>query len=226
MKRQVVVIGLGRFGVSLATTLYKMGHDVLAVDTNERIVQGISPEVTHAVQADATNESILRELGIANFDVGIVAIGTEIENSVLSTILLKRLGVPYVIAKAENNLHGIILEKIGADKVVHPEREAGTRVAHELPLVDVMDYISVSPRYGVAMLTALPYFVGKTISQLELGRGGRWGVAVLLIYRGKEVIVTPDRAETIKANDVVILSGDDENLERLLTAAKRGRPGE
>lgn len=223
MKRQIVVIGLGRFGISLASTLYKMGHDVLAIDKDEKLVQDISPEVTHAVQADATNEGILEDLGIRNFDYGIVAIGTEIQNSVLCTILLKRIGVPNVIAKAENTLHGIILEKIGADKVVHPEREAGTRVAHELTLVDVIDYISVSSRYGVAMLAAPAYFVNKTLTELELGRGGRWGVAVLLIQRGKEVIVTPDRAETIRAGDILVMSGDDDNLERLLTTAKRGK---
>jgi len=226
MKKQVTVIGLGRFGFSLACSLFDMGHDVLAMDTNETAVQTISSRVTHAVQADATNEAILKDLGIANFDVGIVAVGSEIQNSVLSTILLKKLGVPYVIAKAENELHGTILGKIGADKVVYPEREAGVRVAHELTLPHVLDYITVSPTYGVAKLTAPAYFVGKTLAELELGRGGRWDVAVLLIKREKEVVVTPDRSEVVKQGDVLILSGNDDKLEQLLTEAESEAEGE
>ncbi len=221
MKRQVVIVGLGRFGASLATTLFDMGHDVLAIDTDERKVQGISSHVTHAVQADATDEAILKELGVANFDVAIVAIGTAIQNSVLSAILLKKLGLRYVIAKAENELHGTILDKIGVDKVVYPEREMGTKVAHEMTLTDVMDYVSVAASYGVAKLAALPNFVGKSLSELELGRGGKWGVAVLLIQRGKEVVVTPDRTEIVRPNDVLLLAGNDDKVEGMLAAARR-----
>ena len=219
MKRQVAIIGLGRFGFSLACALFDMGHEVLAVDTNETVVQSISSRVTHAVQADATNEAILKDLGVANFDVAIVAVGSEIQNSVLSTILLKKIGVRYVISKAENELHGTILDKIGADKVVYPEREAGVRVAHELTLPDVLDYISVSPTYGVAKLVAPVCFVGRTLAELELGRGGKWGVAVLLIKREKEVVVTPDRSEVVKQGDVLVVSGNDDKLEQLLVEA-------
>jgi trk system potassium uptake protein TrkA len=112
MKKQIVVIGLGRFGVSVARTLYTVGHDVLAIDTDEKTVQAVAAEITHAIQADGTNENVLRELGISNFDIAIVAIGAAVESSVLTTILLKKLGVPYVIARADNELHGSILEKI------------------------------------------------------------------------------------------------------------------
>jgi len=113
MKRQIVVIGLGRFGISLATTLIAEGHDVLAVDKDENRVQNIASQVTHAIQADATNESVLKELGVDNFDIAIVAMGSAIESSVLTTILLKKLGVKYVVARANDDLHGSILEKIG-----------------------------------------------------------------------------------------------------------------
>jgi trk system potassium uptake protein TrkA len=113
MKRQVLIIGLGRFGISLATTLFSMGHDVMAVDVDDKKVQNISTQITHAVQADATDEAVLRELGVNNFDVAIVTIGEAIQNSVLCAILLKKLGVRYVIARAENDLHGTILDKIG-----------------------------------------------------------------------------------------------------------------
>lgn len=221
MKKQVLIIGVGRFGASLATTFFSMGHDVLAVDQDDKRVQAISSQITHAVQADATDEAVLKELGVNNFDVAIVTIGEAIQNSVLATILLKKLGVPYVIARAENDLHGSILEKIGADKVIYPELEMGVRVAHGFALRDVQDYIPVASGYGVSKVAALPKFVGKTLSELEFGRTGKWGLAVLLIQRGKNVIVTPDRAETVKEGDILILAGSDDKLEQFLTEAKR-----
>jgi len=221
MKRQVLIIGLGRFGISLATRLFSMGHDVMAVDEDEKKVQNISAQITHAVQADATDEAVLRELGVSNFDVAIVTMGEAIQNSVLCAILLKKLGVPYVIARAENDLHGTILDKIGVDKVVFPEREMGIRVAHSLILTDVQDYIPVAPSYGVSKLATLPYLVGKSLSDIGLGRGGRWGLAVLLVQRGKEVIVTPDRAEILRQGDVLIVAGSDEKLEQFMSETKK-----
>ena len=221
MKRQIAVVGMGRFGSSIAKSLFNMGNDVLAIDNNGKYVESLATEITHAVQADATNEAVLRELGIGKFDVGIVAIGADIQSSVLSTILLKNLGVPWVIARAENELHGSILEKIGADKVVYVEGEMGVRVAHALALKDVLDYITVTHTYGVAKIAIPPYFVGKTLSELELGRAGKWGITVLLIQRENEVIVTPDRTEVVKTNDIMIVAGSDEKLGQLLTEAKK-----
>lgn len=221
MRKQVAIIGMGRFGMSLANTLFSMGYDVLALDTDEKRIQAISSQVTHSAQADATNEAVLTELGIGSFDVVIVAIGSAIQSSVLSTILLKKLGVGYVIARADNELHRSILEKIGADRVVSPEREMGTRVAHGLTLTNVLDYIPVAPSYGVAEISASPYFVGKTLSELGLGQGGKWGIAVLLIQRGKEVIVTPDLVEDIRKGDVLILAGGDDKLNQLLNEAAK-----
>ena len=225
MKKQVVIIGLGRFGGSLATTLFDMGHGVLAMDTDEKKVQTVSTKVTHAVQADGTDEGVLKELDIGNFDVAVVTMGTAIQNSVLCTILLKKLGVRYVVARAENELHGSILGKIGADRVVYPEREMGIMVAHSLTLADVLDYILVAPNYGVFKLAAPPLFVGRTLFDLDLGRSGKWGVAVLLMQRGKEIIVTPDRSEIVKEGDVLIISGNDDRLEQLLNEARRGKSG-
>jgi trk system potassium uptake protein TrkA len=223
MKKQVLIVGLGRFGTSLATALFNMGHDVLAIDNDEKRVQSVAAQITHALQADATDEAVLKELAVGSFDVAIVTMGEAIQNSVLCTILLKKLGVPYVIARAENELHGSILEKIGADKVVYPEREMGTMLAHGLTLSDVDDYIPVASNYGVSKLSALPYFVGKTLSELELGRKGKWGLAVLLIKRGKEVIVTPAMEEKVREDDVLILAGGDDKLEQFLEEARRSQ---
>ena len=221
MKKQIVIIGLGRFGTSLATTLTNMGHDVLALDKNENRVQEIAASITHAVQADATNDTILNELGIGNFDIGIVSIGTTVESSVLSTILLKKIGVPYVIARANSDLHGSILEKIGADTVVYPEHEMGTMLAQVITLSGVSDYISLSPGYGISKLKVPAYLVKGKLSELGFGSKGKYEVAVLLIQREQEIIVTPSQAEVIKEEDVLILAGRDDNIEKLLADAKK-----
>jgi trk system potassium uptake protein TrkA len=226
MKKQVLIIGLGRFGVGLANTLLTMGYDVLAIDVDEKNVQAVAHQIPRAVQADATDEAVLRELGADKFDVAIVAMGSDIENSVLSTILLRKLGVRYVIARAENELHGSILDKIGADKVVYPEREMGNRVAHGLTLTQVLDYMPVAPAYGVAKLSPPSSFIGRTLSELGLGREGKRGVAVLLLQREKEIIIQPDRMEVIRPEDILITAGDDAKLEELLVEAKRPRPEE
>jgi len=226
MKRQVAILGLGRFGVGLANTLLSMGYDVLAMDVDEKKVQAIAPTITRAVQADGTDEAVLKELGVDKFDVAIVAMGSDIENSVLSTILLRKLGVRYVVSRADNDLHGSILEKIGADKVVYPEREMGTRVAHGLMLTQVLDYMPVAPAYGVAKVSPPNSFVGRTLSELGLGREGKWEIAVLMIYRERDIIVTPDRMEVVRAEDTLILSGNDLNMEHMLTEAHKMKRGE
>jgi len=223
MKKQIAVIGLGRFGMSLANTLYGMGHDVLAIDVDEKKIHSIASQITHAVQADATNETILKELGIDGYDIAVVAIGTSVESSVLSTILLKKLEVPYVIARADSDLHGSILEKIGADAVVYPEHEMGTRTAQIVTLSYVWDYMSVTKGYGIAKLSAPEYLEGRSLSDVGFGPRGKWGVAVLLIQRAEEVIVTPGQGEVIKPYDALIVAGSDDKLERLLTEARKSQ---
>jgi trk system potassium uptake protein TrkA len=216
MKKQIAVFGLGRFGISLATTLASEGHDVLAIDKDETKIQNVASLLTHAVQADAVNEAVLSELGIANFDIAIVAIGSAIESSVLTTILLKKLGVKYIIARANDELHGSILEKIGADHVVYAEREMGSRVAHGILLTEVSDYMTITPSYGIAKYKVAPHLVGESLDSLEIGRTGKWEVAALLIQRENEVIVTPDKAEVLQTGDIMILSGSDDKLVKML----------
>jgi trk system potassium uptake protein len=220
MKKQIVVIGLGRFGIGVATTLYKMGHDVLAIDKDEKNILKIAPQLTRAAQAEATDEAVLKELGIADFDVAIVAIGAAIESSVLITLLLKKIGVRYVVARAENEAHGNILEKIGADRVVYPERETANRIAHILTLSDVMDYIPMSENYGIAKFRAQSSLVGRTLEDIGFGPGGKKDVAVLLLQRGKEAIVNPGQKEVVSSVDVLIVAGSDEKIEDLLNVQK------
>jgi len=222
MRKQVVVIGLGRLGTALATTLHSLGHDVLALDLDEKNVQNVASTITHAIQADATNEIALRELGIGNFDIAIVTV-PDVESSVLSTVLLKRLGVRYIIARAEDELHGSILERIGADKVVYPERDMGIGIAHALTLGDVIDYIPVTGGYGVVKLAAPPSFAGQTLSSLGFGPKGKEQVAVLLLLRKQDVTIFPGGDEVVQEGDALVVSGGWDNLEELISKFPRSK---
>ena len=221
MKKQIAVIGQGQFGVAVAITTTNMGHDVLAIDLNERKVQQVSSQVTHAVQADATNEAVLRELGINNFDIAVISVGSRIETNILATILTKKLGVPYVVSRAVTELHGSILEKIGADRIVYPEWETGIRLAQGVTLVDIEDYMPLTKNYGIIKLKAPPYLIGRKLSELGLGYKGKWQIAVFMIQRDGEIIMNPRQSEAIKENDVLIMSGNHDNLESLLAEAKK-----
>ena len=140
-RRQVAVLGLGRFGQAVARELTRLGHDVLALDSNERIVQDISDDITHAVQTDFTDEEALNQLGLGSFDTAIVAVSTNLESSILTTVLLQRLGVRRIIAKAGSELHGSILQRLSVSRVVYPEHEMGLRVAHSFAAPGVLDYL-------------------------------------------------------------------------------------
>ena len=149
---QFVIIGLGRFGSSLGEELVKLGYEVLGVDRDEEKVQELSHILTHAVVADATEEEVLRSIGARNFDCGVVAIGDDIQASILATILLKDLGVKKVVAKAVSDLHGRVLERVGVDRIIYPERDMGIRVAHQLVSPNLLDYIELSKKYTIAEL--------------------------------------------------------------------------
>jgi trk system potassium uptake protein TrkA len=221
MRKQVAVIGLGRFGAGLAETLTEIGYDVLAIDVDLNKVQNIASKVTQAIQGDATEEAFLKGLDLASLDAAVVAIGTALQSSVLCTLLLKNLGVSYIIARAENLPHGQILNKIGADHVVYPEYQMGARLAHVLTLRHAMDYIPVSYRYGVAKINAPASLVGKTISEAGFGRKSDRGVVVLMIQRQDEGIVSPADTEVIKTGDVMITAGQDDKLEGQFSESKR-----
>jgi trk system potassium uptake protein TrkA len=212
-KKQFAVIGLGRFGTSVALTLQQLGHEVLAIDSNEDCVQKISDQVTHVVQADTTDENSLKALGLRNFDVVVVAIGEDVQANVTTTLLLKEMGVPYIISKARNALHGKMLGKIGADRVVYPERDMGQRVAHSLISSNVLDYIELSPRLSLVEVTAPGPIVGRTLQQANLR--AIYGVNVVAIKRRDELIVPPLPNETIQKSDVLIVIGSTEGLQKL-----------
>jgi trk system potassium uptake protein TrkA len=214
---------MGRFGLAVATTLRELGHEVMAVDIDEKEVQAAASMVTHAVQADVTSEGTLRELGARNFDVAIVSIGTRLENSVLSTLLLKRMGVPYIVARANNTLHGSILELIGADRVVYPEQDTAYNIAHEVTMAEVSEYMPIAAGYGVHKLAAPEYIIGARLSDLGFDKREQLGLAALIIRRGEGVIVFPDPEEAVQKGDILIIGGKSDNLEQLLAEAKKKR---
>jgi len=224
MKKQVAVIGLGRFGFSLAQTLHEAGHEVLAIDKNEARVQEIASFVTHAVQADATSEAVLAELGLKDFDVAMVAMGSAIESSVLCTILLRNLGVKYVVARADHDLHASILRKIGANWVVMPEREKGVDVAHVIALREVRDYMWLNESNGISRLMSPKYIVGRTLAELGFGPGGESAIAVLVLEREGSLTISPSMDETVLVGDGLVLCGNDEELEKLLDKARKDYP--
>ena len=213
MKQAVLVIGLGRFGTSAARELMQLGHEVLAIDDSEEKVNDIAPDVTHAVELDASDEAALRDAGAADFEHAIVAISSNTEASIFATMALKNLGVRNVVAKAANALHGRILERVGASRVVYPEREMGLRVAHSFDIPDVIDYLDVAPGFGIVKVRPPAAFVGKTLRELDLAR--RFSLSPLARRRGTAMTINPSLDEIVADGDELILIGADEKLALL-----------
>lgn len=211
--KQFVVVGLGRFGSSLAKTLYNLGYDVMGIDSNEEIIQNIVDNITHAVQADATDENTLRALGARNFDVAIVSIGDDIQASILVTLILKEIGIKYVVAKAQNELHGKVLYKIGADRVVFPERDMGIRVAHNLVSSNILDYIELSPEYSIVEVNALPAWFDKSLRQLDMRI--KYGLNIMAIKRPDYIKISPSADDVILKGDILVVVGQKRDIEKL-----------
>ncbi|GAA0069133.1 TrkA family potassium uptake protein [Clostridium sardiniense] len=213
VKKQFVIIGLGRFGSSVAETLYGLGNDVLVIDKDEDLIQDISDKVTHAVQMDATDEGALRTLGLRNFDVAVVTIGSNIQASVMVTLLVKELGVKYIIAKGNSDLHAKVLYKIGADRVILPEKDMGVRVAHNLVSESILDFIELSPDYSIMEIEAPEEWQNKTISELKLR--SKYGINVMAIKRDDEINLSPPADFIVEGKDIFVAIGSAEDLSKL-----------
>ncbi|MFA9397575.1 MAG: TrkA family potassium uptake protein [Clostridiaceae bacterium] len=217
-KKQYLVIGLGRFGSSVAKTLYEMGNDVLAIDEDEEVVNDISEYVTHAVQVNATDEANLRAIGIGNFDVAVVAIGTNVQSSIMTTLLVKDLGVKYIIAKAYDDLHAKVLYKIGADKIVFAERDMGKRVAHNLVSSNILDYIELSSNYGIIETLTPKKWQNMSINELNIR--AEYGVSIIAIKRNNDVDVNPSANDILGINDILVVVGGTDELNKLENMVK------
>ncbi len=212
-RQQVLVIGLGRFGSAVARELERLGHEVLAIDASEQAVNDLARDVTHAVQADASDEEALRSVGAGQFHTAIVAISSKAEPSIFATMVLKRLGVRNVIAKAGDRLHAEILTRVGADRVILPEQETGARLAHSFSVPNVIDYLDVGPSFGIEKVRPPASFVGKSLGELDLKN--RMGVTPIALRRGQNVFINPAREEKVAEGDELILIGRDDKLEEL-----------
>lgn len=211
--RQFAVIGLGRFGSSVAKTLSELGHDVLAIDNDEAKIQEISSVVTHAVQMDATDEYALRTLGIRNFDVVIVTIGENIQQSIMITLLLKEAGVKHIICKGVTELHKKVLLKIGADRVVLPDKDMGVRVAHNLVSSNLLDFIELSPEYSIMEINAPKDWVGKNIKDLDVR--ANYGINIMALKSDDDININPSPMDIIEDNTIIVCVGSNEDLQRL-----------
>lgn len=210
---EFVVIGLGRFGTSVATTLVEHGRSVLAIDADGDRVQHLSTVLPHVVQLDATNLDALRQVGVENFDTGLVCIGTDFESNLLATVLLRQLGVKRVIAKARTRTQREILLKVGADEVILPEHEAGIRLGRKMAAGHLVDYLEVSKEVGIVELIAPPSLWGHTLAEVSLRQ--RYGLTVTAVRRGDDLIVSPSANFRIEEHDMLVVLGRIEDAERL-----------
>ena len=224
--RQFVVIGLGRFGSSIARALSAMDFEVLAIDKDESLVRAMEGVVSQAVVMDATDEKSLRELGVQEFDTAIVSMGETIEDSIMITLTLKELGVKQVIVKAQNDLHSKILKKVGADRITLPEREMAERLAQSLASPKIFDFIEVSDVHGIIEIVVPKKFANKTLTELNLRE--KYRVSVIAIKRKlpyskpdgttdfrEEFIIGPGGADETISGDVLILLGRNEDLDKI-----------
>lgn len=204
--KSFVVVGLGRFGSQAAKRLCQQGCEVLAIDTSSELVQQVSDDVTQAVVGDAQDKEVLRALGVKDFDCAIVAIGDSLADSVLATMNLKELGVPYIVCKAHDETHCQVLKKLGADRVVIPEQENADRLAKSLSSLNVLDYIELSEDYGIIEVAAPACWQEKSL--MELNIRAKLGVNILAIKRNGEITVSPAADFRIAKGDILVVLGD------------------
>lgn len=211
-RQQYGGVGLGRFGTSVARRLQEAGHDVLGIDVNEERVEDAGPYVTHAVVADTTEEQTLKEVGIRNFDCVIVAIGSDMQSSILTVLLLKELGVKKVIAKAIGKQHGQVLDKVGADWIIYPERDMGERVANQLLSPNLLNYIELSNKYNIEEILIPSRMAEKSLRELDIR--AKYNISAIAIVRGGDIIISPSPDQIIHKRDLLVVIGDKEELAR------------
>ena len=223
MSRQFVIVGLGRLGTAMIATLQSLGHDVLGIDTDEELVQDLSGDFpsAHLVAADATDESVLRDLNVGQFDGAAVVIGENMEAGILATANLKEIGVPFVVSRAVSKLHGRVLEMIGADRIIEPERDMGAQVARTMASPAVIDYVDLGEDEALIEAEVPKDWVGKSLSDLHLSRES--GLTILAVKpKGKSGTI-PSGDTVLHEGDVIVVGGTKEALDRSPLVRPEGR---
>lgn len=211
--KSFAVIGLGRFGQAVTKVLSELGNEVLAIDKNPEVIREAATYATYAVEADVMDETVLRDLGLSNMDAVVVSIGSDLQASIMATLLSKELGVSRVIAKAQTELHAKVLKKIGADRIIFPERDMGSRVAHNLTSRNILDYIELSPEFSILEVEALKSWSGKNLKDLRLRN--KYGVNVIAIKRGHKINISPISEDVIMDGDIVIIIGSASDVKKI-----------
>lgn len=208
-----VVIGLGRFGSEIARQLCMLGAEVLAMDVQEHLVQQVANDVTHAVVGDARDKEVLKGLGVRNFDCAVIAIGDDLSASVLAAMNLQELGIHYIVCKAHDETHRRVLERLGVNRVVIPEKEHAQRLSRSLYSHNVLDYIELSDAYGIVDMPAPKEWMGKTLKEINVHV--KLGVSIIAIKNGKKTTIAPGGAFTIQEGDILSVLGDSLSLEKV-----------
>ena len=211
--KSYIVIGLGRFGSQVARQLHSLGCEVLAMDVRAELVQQIANDVTHAVVGDAQDKEVLKALGVRNLECAVVAIGDDLSASVLATMNLKELGVPYLVCKAHDETHRKVLEKLGADRVVIPEQENGVRLARSLSTPNVLDYIVLSEDYSIVEVPAPQSWWEKTLKDLNVR--AKLGANIIAIRRNGKINVSPSADFLFREGDIIVVLGDSQSLQKV-----------
>ncbi len=216
MSRQFVIIGLGRLGRAMVGTLTSLGHEALGIDHDEERVQDLSGEFPHAhlIAADATDESVLRDLNVGHFDAAAVVIGENLEASILATANLKELGVPFVVSRAMDRLHARVLEKLGADRIIEPEKDMGAQLARTMASPTVMDYVDLGKDEALAEAQVPRKWVGKSLADLHLYR--KSGLTILALERKESGGTIPSGDTVLQEGDVLVIGGPKKNLDEFL----------
>lgn len=212
MRKQYAVFGLGSFGESVAVMLQELGCEVVVVDNHMERIENISPYVSYAVQADIEDPEVIRSLGARNLDGVVVAVADDMEASIMATLVSKEIGVPYVLAKAKNDLHAKVLKKIGADSIIFPEKEIGQSVARNLVSGEFVDWISLSPDYSITEIAVPEKWIGKSLSEIDVRRTK--DVNVVGVRIGEKIQVTIDPEEPLQKEMMLIMIGSNEALEK------------
>lgn len=212
MRKQYAVFGLGSFGESVAVALQELGCEVVVVDNHMERIEDISPYVSYAVQADIEDPEVIRSLGARNLDGVVVAVADDMEASIMATLVSKEIGVPYVLAKAKNELHAKVLKKIGADSIIFPEKEIGQSVARNLGSGEFVDWISLSPDYSITEIQVPEKWIGKSLSEIDVRRTK--DVNVVGVRIGEKIQVTIDPEEPLQKEMMLIMIGSNEALEK------------
>lgn len=211
--KSFIVMGCGRFGESCAQTLMDLDNEVLVIDEDYDKIKNISNDVTTAIQCDITDELAMKEIGLSNFDVAIISIGSSLTAAIMGTMLAKEAGVKYILAKAPSLREGNILKKIGADKIIYPERDMARRVAHNLTSKNILDFFQISPKYSMVEQKIHDDWINLNLEELKIRK--RYGVTVVAVERKGDIIVSPSSDLKLMEGDILVIIGSNEQINKI-----------